>query len=75
MTSGVPKKYHGDTLRVPWGPKLRPGVFFMGGHSLDWQNYGAMSPWDCLPASVGARSPSKLRRQHPTEEINLLKHH
>ena len=28
MNSGVPKKYHGGTLRIPGGTKLRPGGFF-----------------------------------------------
>ena len=28
MTSGVPKKYHGGTLRVPWGHQAEAGWVF-----------------------------------------------
>ena len=28
MNSGVPKKYHGDTLRVPWGHQAEAGWVF-----------------------------------------------
>ena len=28
MTSGVPKKFHGGTLRVPWGHRAEAGWVF-----------------------------------------------
>ena len=30
MISGVPKKYHGGALRVPWGHQATAGGFFHG---------------------------------------------
>ena len=40
MTSGVPKKYHGGTLGVPWGASIHGRVVFsIAYHSLYKQNY------------------------------------